>query len=257
MMTSGNVRPNMATFNCAHSFHVSCLLSYSKEKHTTMCPSCVPSTVSLYANFGEDRLHAMQSIVDQRRKTVKVETGWGWFKESPLKSKLRSGTSLSDIRLSGYIPEHLVEQGIRWKTLGTYKLDDLYDFGIRWSHMLKLGFTAQDFKNFEEKHYSKWDINASKMLQTSMNIRDLISLKIPLYRLHEMKFTWDDLTRMGGNCESLRSLTDSMADLKTYFEPSNWEAMGFTEENIKKFKWQPIERVTRQRRAITAGGIVF
>jgi len=255
MMTSGNVRPNMATFHCSHSFHVSCLLSYSKEKHTTMCPSCVPSNISLYANFGEDRLHAMQTIVDQRRKAVKVETGWGWFKESPLKSKIRSGTSLSDIRLSGFIPEHLVEQDIRWKSL-TYKLDDLYDFGIRWTHMLNMGFTAQDFKTFEDRHYSKWDITASKMLQTSMTIRDLVSLKIPLYRLHEMKFTWDDLTRIGGNCESLRSLTDSMADLKTYFAPTNWDTMGFTQENIKKYKWEPIEQV-RQRRAITAGGIVF
>jgi len=226
-----------------------------------MCPSCTPSKNSFFANFGEDRLKAMQSIIEQRRKASKVEKtkGWGWFKESSLKTKIRGGTSLNELKLDGYLPENFIEESIKWKSLSTgYTLDELYDFGVRWLHMIHMGFCADDFKLFEQPHYLKLGINSSKMLETSMSIHQLINLKIPLHRLHEMHFTWEDLTRMGGNCETLRGLSDSMCDIKTYFEPTSWLESGFTPENIEKYKWQALDRSSvRQKREISVGGIVF
>ena len=77
MVVSQTMRPNHATFECGHSFHLSCVLQYSKEKITNTCPICEPRA-GFFADFGDDRLKAMSILIDKRRKANKMEKPKGF-----------------------------------------------------------------------------------------------------------------------------------------------------------------------------------
>ena len=71
---SGNVRPNIATFECGHEFHLSCIIDYCKTRYTNLCPSCKPITMSSHLpNFNTDRLLALDTLVAARRKNREIK----------------------------------------------------------------------------------------------------------------------------------------------------------------------------------------
>ena len=66
IMKSSTVRPNVATFECGHEFHLSCILSFSQENLSKICPICNEFN-SATINLGDDRLIAIQTLIESRR----------------------------------------------------------------------------------------------------------------------------------------------------------------------------------------------
>ena len=270
LVITDRLRPNTATFECGHEFHLSCVISYSKQRLRNTCPICFTDSVHPFANMGEDSVLAMQALIDSRRKTANLSEeasgGWGWFKKTPasLNNLIKSGKSLNALKLDGHLPEDLVEEGISWGKLSkVYTMEALINFGFTYQHMKRLGFSTDDFKKLKLYQIKDLGITAEDMMQTSMTIHQLSELKIPLHELHALGFTWSDLVSMGGDVETLRTLTDDLGDLKTYFEPSDWTDVGFTEENIAKYEWDtskytPVRRKRPVKSSqIRVGNMVF
>ena len=250
---SGSVRPNVATFDCGCNFHLSCVLDLCVNKFSAQCPSC--NVIPNVANFGNDRLTAIESLVEARRSNRKEVSGWtSWFSsKSSLTNLISAGTSLQTLRIQGYLPEDFIEKQISWKKLTKiYKIPSLLEFGFKWHHIVVMGFTPENFKQLDwNQMFSTLGIRSTEMLQTSMTIQQLIDLQIPIHRLRELQFSWHDLVKIGGNVKTLKGVTDSMADLLTYFKPTPQQMhdSGFTKENIEKFGWKAIETVpTRKKR---------
>lgn len=242
VLSSGNVRPNVATFKCGHTFHLSCVLSTTVNKCQTECPVCNTSKSNL-PNFGNDRIIAMESLITARREArLENKSGiFSWFSSSNLKSLITSGTSLVNLKLQGYLPEDFIEKQITWKKLtSVYKVSSLLDFGFRWDHMLRMGFVPENFKDLDwAEMFTTLQIRSGEILQTSITFDQLADLDIPIHRLRELGITWRDIISIGGNVKSLRSMTDKVSDLTTYFgatQPDLTEA-GFTRENIERYKW--------------------
>lgn len=233
LVMKGNIRPNIATFECGHHFHLSCVLQHAKKKMSTQCFKCTPCVVD-ELNIGDDRLIAMESLIEARKDAKKKDTSSWFFGKTSLKSMVSAGSSLSTIKLKGYVPEDFIEDSISWKKMQkTYTFDSLMDFGFRWHHMLVMGFDPSDFKMISWDHMrDTLQLTASDMLKTSINIRDLSALKLEAYQLHELGFTWSDFVNMGGNASNLKLLTDDMVDFQTYFEPDDDQLSraGFTSE---------------------------
>lgn len=263
---SGNVRPNIATFECGHEFHLSCIIDYCKTRYTNLCPSCKPITMSSHLpNFNTDRLLALDTLVAARRKNREIKpnvsylggiSSWFGSKKVTIKNLIANGTSLSTMKIQGYLPEDFTERQISWKHLSNiYTVDALLEFGFQWHHMILMGFSPEDFKKFSwEQMYDTLNIRASDMLKTSISCRQLSELKFTIQQIKQLNFNWNDLVRMDGNVKTLRLLTNNLSDLKTYFNPSvaDWEKAGFSSERIKLYKWQTEEFTpVRQKRALT------
>ncbi len=233
LIMKGSIRPNIATFECGHHFHLSCVLQHSKEKLTTKCFKCTPS-VKFELNVGDDRIVAMETLIKARQDAKNKQTSSWFFGSTTLGSMVSAGSSLSNIKLKGYVPEDFVQDSISWKKLQKmYTFDSLMDFGFRWHHMLVMGFEPADFKKISWDHMKDTlQLSASDMLKTSINIRDLAALKLESYQLHELGFTWSDFMKMGGNASNLKLLSDDMDDFQTYFEPDEDQLVkaGFREE---------------------------
>ena len=242
---SGSLRPNCATFDCGHEFHLSCILKYSKENISMSCPTCNENDLRSI-NLGDDRTVALQSLIDARRAYVGDKTtGFlSWFSEKSIKSMVRGGTSLDSLKLKGIAPEDLIEERIDWDTVSkVYKTSALIEFGFLWHHMITMGFQPDHFKLLDWQQMSHLQLTAIDMLKTSITIRQLAELKIDIAHLHELGFRLKELKQIGGNCETMKLLTSDLGDLKTYFNPTtaDWDNLGFTKENIEKYGWQTEE----------------
>ena len=264
IIKSGSLRPNVATFECGHEFHLTCTLKYCRENISSSCPACEeydPNSI----NLGHDRMIALQTLVDSRRSYVeeKPKGFLGWFTEKSLTSMVRSGTSLETMKLKGITPEDIIEEQINWETMSkVYKTGALLSFGFKWHHMITMGFQPDHFKLLNWQQMSDTlNLTASDMLKTSITIRQLSELKIDIAHLHELGFRLKELKQIGGNCETLKLLTTSLADIKTYFQPtaSDWESLGFTKETLVKYGWETEEYtpVRKPRLMKSKNGFVF
>lgn len=273
---SGTVRPNIATFDCGHEFHLDCVIDYCKSHYTKQCPSCYKNPNSKYKpNFSQERLLAIETLIEARRnnRETKTDTGYlqglnSWFnsKKSTLISLVKNGTSLNTLKVNGYTPEDFIEQKISWKNLSSvYTADALIDYGFRFHHMIVMGFCPEHFKGFTwEQLYNTLQIRSDDMLKTSLTTRQLADLKFPIQNIRQLGFTWKDLVTMDGNVKTLRLLTDNLSDLKTYFNPSanDWENAGFTRERITLYKWKtddftPVRNVRNLQKTTNTSKITF
>lgn len=252
---NAHMRPNTGTFECGCTFHLSCIIQYSKEKITNTCPTCHPAQNVFFANFGEDRLKAMAIQIEKRRELNKMVKPTSYFNifssKTTLRSMINSGTSLHSLKLNGYIPESFIEEGIKFRELAnTYTMDAMIDFGVRYSHMLTMGMRPEHFKLMSENQFDELQISASDMLATSINIHQLAALGLSLPTLCQMKFTWADLRKIGGNCQTIRLLTPKISDLKTYFDPSEkeYKEAGFTEEAMNKYDWEIDAQIFKKKK---------
>lgn len=251
ILKSGTVRPNVATFECGHEYHLTCAIAYCKSRYTEACPTCSKTQeTSSSINLGKERIHSIESLVQARRKhremPEKAKSAFSWFStESSLKQLVSSGTSLNTLRIKGYLPEDFIENQISWSSLASvYTVDALLDFGCKWHHMIMMGFSPEDFKLMSwQQMYDTLKIRASDMLKTSINIRQLGELKFSVQQIKQLGFTWKDFMQMDGNVKTMRDITSNLSDLRTYFNPSQaqWEQAGFTRERINLYKWSTDE----------------
>jgi transcription elongation factor Elf1 len=243
IIKSGTLRPNVATFECGHEFHLSCTLKYSRENISMRCPICNEVKTS-HLNLGEDRMIALQSLIDARRN-YKEETSKGilsWFTNKSIKSMVKSGTSLDTLKTKGVTPEDIIEERMDWETMSTiYKTSALLEFGFRWHHMITMGFQPDHFKKLSWHQMTDvLSITATDMLKTSLTIRQLAELKLDIAHLHELGFKLKELREIGGNCETMKLITNSLSDIETYFNPtqSEMESMGFTKKAMQEHDWE-------------------
>ena len=263
IIKSGTLRPNIATFDCGHEFHLTCTLKYSRDNLSMRCPICAEVKTS-HLNLGDDRLVALQSLIEARRN-YKEETPKGfmaWFCNKSIKSMVKSGTSLDTLRTKGITPEDIIEERVDWDTISSiYKTNALLDFGFRWHHMITMGFQPDHFKLLNWHQMTEvLELSASDMLKTSITIRQLADLKLDIAHLHELGFKLRELKEIGGNCETLKLLTTSVSDIKTYFNPTkaDWEELGFTQQAMKEHDWEVKEMKPKKVRAIKLkSGFVF
>lgn len=262
---SGNVRPNVATFECGHEYHLSCVISHCKSRYTNTCPRCVAVKSKSSINLSEDRVHAIETLIEARRqfkqKKQPPKATFSWFGvDNSLNHHIKSGTSLNTLRVKGFTPDDFIEEQVKWKDLtDVYTIDALIDFGYKWHHMIVMGFTPDDFKNFSwQQLYDVLSVRASDMMKTSIDCRQLANLKFSIQQIKQLGFTWNDLTSMNGNVKTMRLLTNNLSDLKTYFNPSQseWETAGFTRDRINLYKWSTDDFTpVRQKREITLKNI--
>lgn len=266
---SGNVRPNVATFDCGHEFHLSCVIDYCKTRYTNLCPLCKRVPNNSLPNFNKDRISALNTLIQARRKNREIQpnvsylggiSSWFSNKKVTIKNLIANGTSLSTLKIQGYLPEDFIEKQISWKHVNSiYTVDALLEFGFEWHHMILMGFSPEDFKKFSwEQMYDTLNIRAPDMLKTSITVRQLSELKFTIQQIKQLNFTWNDLISMDGNVKTLRLLTNNLSDLKTYFSPSvtDWENAGFNSNRITLYKWNTEEFTpVRQKRAITLQSI--
>lgn len=267
ILKSGTLRPNCATFDCGHEFHLTCILAFSQKNICQICPTCNEFDHNKI-NLGNDRVIAIQTLIDARRnyKDTSKKSFLSWFKESSITSMVKNGTSLETLKIKGITPEDLIENGISWSTLSSiYKTSALLNFGFRWHHMITMGFQPDHFKTMDWHQMSDiLNLTATDMLKTSISIRQLADLKIDISHLHQMGFRLKDMKQIGGNCETLVLITKDLSDIKTYLNPSasDWDELGFTQEAIAANGWL-VEDYTPHRRArpqitnITRSGFVF
>lgn len=235
IITSGTLRPNVATFECGHEFHLSCILQFAQINITTQCPNCSEVDLSRM-NLGNDRMLALQSLIDARRKQVveapKGKSLFSWFTEKNLLAMVKSGTSLETLKIKGIRPEDMVEEQIPWNTLANiYTTQSLLDFGFEYHHMITMGFQPDHFKLLSWIQLSdKLNIRAKDMLKTSITIKQLAELKLDPAKLHELGWRWKELQQIGANEETIKLITENMDDINTYFRPgkSLANAEGFT-----------------------------
>jgi len=194
--------------------------------------------------------------IEKRREINKMEKPKSYFNlfgtKTNLRSMIQSGTSLHTLKLNGYIPESFIEEGIKWREVAsTYTMAALIDFGMRFNHMLTMGITPENFKQMDVNQMEELEICASDMMSTSISIHQLAALGLSLPTLCQMKFTWADLRKIGGNCQTIRLLTPKLSELKTYFEPTEteWKEAGFTEDAMKKYNYEQDVQIFKKKRA--------
>lgn len=266
ILKSAGVRPNIGTFECGHEFHLSCILSFSQENLSKICPTCNEFN-SARINLGDDRLIAIQTLIEARRAYKNTTTRGGffnWFQEKSIPAMVKSGTSLETMKLKGITPEDIVEHSLEWNTMvSVYKMSALLNFGFRWHHMITMGFQPNHFKLLNWHQMTDiLKLRATDMLKTSISIRQLADLKIDLAHLHQMGFRLKEFKQIGGNCETMSLITKDLSDIKTYLNPQgrDWEDLGFTKEGISKNGWDSND-FTPHRKArqinITKSGFVF
>jgi hypothetical protein len=275
LIKTGSLRLNTAAFPCGDEFHLSCVLTHSRERLTTTCPKCNPTQSHPFANFGEDRIASMQALIECRRRTSNLEVKpagvfGNWFtnkKNSSLLKDMVGKKTLQSLKLEGYIPDSFVEQeAVTWSKLtSAYSLQDILDFGFNFQHAVVLGFSVDDLKGLKfHELKDKLNIRSTDILKLEVNIRQLAALQLECHELHELGFTWRDLKLIGGNCETMRLLSANLAEIKTYFEPQpSWESAGFTQESIEQYDYDTSEynpvRVKRglSKKPIHVNGMVF
>ena len=262
ILSSGNVRPNVATFDCGHEFHLSCILKYAKENITMSCPMCNKIDLTRL-NLGDDRNLAIQTLIDARRniKPIKKSGLLSWFSDKTIPNMVKSGCSLQSMKIKGITPEDIIEERIHWQQLSDiYTTDALLTFGFRWHHMITMGFQPEHFKKLSWHQMTDiLELNAKDMLKTSLTIRELADLKITVPHLRQLGFGWSELRQIGGDCETMRLLTANLSDIKTYFNPSppELDEAGFNSDNTDKFKWKGDVPVRKTRVKYAKNGLSF
>jgi hypothetical protein len=182
-------------------------------------------------DFGTNRLQSMNTVINARR-TPKEEISL-WQKAISTivggNSNLKE-SSLSTLKLKGFQPHDFIEQQIAWGSL-KHSTDALIDFGFTWSHMLAMKFQPHDFKKLEWRHLQQLKITAKEMMQTCMSIHDLVELKFTPQQLHQLGWTWNHITTIGGNQDNI---SISPQDINLYFGQKPTKE---TSRTVSRFKF--------------------
>lgn len=167
-------------------------------------------------DFGENQLHALNAIVQARRQQPAETNLWErtrhFFGKKELPQLL--GTSLTTLKVQGFIPQDFIEHEIQWKDM-PYSIDASIAFGFTFEHMLTMAFQPDHFKQLEWRHYKQLKLNADEMMKTGLTIHDLNALKLTPQQLHQLKWSWTQLRSIGGTRENI---TIDQNDRELYFK---------------------------------------
>ena len=179
-------------------------------------------------DLGSDRLLAMSAVIEARRQPLPEMSTWErtkhFFKKRELPQLI--GTSLNTLKQQGFLVQDFIEYEVPWSSM-KYSTDSLIDFGFRWDDMVRMSFRPDDFKNFEFRHYHQLGLNADRMMQTCMNIHDLVGLGLTPQQLHELHWTWDHMRAIGGTADNIGM---SVSDRNMYFARASNSTPGVKKE---------------------------
>lgn len=177
-------------------------------------------------DFGQSQLHALNAVIQARRQTPAESSVWQrtrhFFGKKELPQLL--GTSLTTLKVQGFIPQDFIEHEIMWKSM-PYSIDDCIAFGFTFEHMLTMAFQPDHFKQLEWRHYKQLKINADEMMRTGMSIHDVNALGLTPQQLHQLKWSWAQLRSIGG---TENNVTIDRNDRELYFKhaPAKEKQMG-------------------------------
>lgn len=167
------------------------------------------------ADLGEHLLVSMKAVIAARRQPHEESF---WTKHFYSKKELPKllGTSLTTLKMQGFLPQDFIEHEISWNDM-PYKIDDAIEFGFTFEHMSRMGFQPQHFKQFEWRHYKQLRVNADTMIQTCMSIHDLNALELTPQQLHQLKWSWAKMRSIGA---TQSNVPISSSDQQLYFKTS-------------------------------------
>lgn len=236
---------NTATFNCGHSFHLSCVVS---RPYSSLCSTCGGSNEKL-PDVGLDRQVAIRSNISSKiqiRQLKPVEASSFLGKMQRILSPLTpSATCFSDhvshnnklsfISQAGFEPDDAVQERVKWSQLSAqYTSTDILQFGFTWDHMLRMGITPIELTKFTWAQQSRTlDLGAEKILQMHLSVTELAAMQYSTHQLVDLGFTWQILSDIGANVETWPSFGFTVGDLKRYWQPSltQWIASGFYDKD--------------------------
>ena len=164
-------------------------------------------------DFGTDQLQSMNAIIQARRTPQPSMTLWQKATAMFQPSDLSVHKSLSTLKLQGFIPQDFVEQGIEWERI-PYTMDAIIDFGFRWHHMLSMNIQPHHLKPMEWRQFQRLSIGAKEMMQTCLDVHDLVAIGLTPQQLHQMGWSWDHITAIGGTKDNIAI---SAQDVNIYF----------------------------------------
>lgn len=182
-------------------------------------------------DFGTNRLQSMNTVIRARRTPPEEQSMWQRAISTIVGGNSLSG-SLSTLKLKGFQPHDFIEKQVSWGSLKQHSTDALIDFGFNWSNMLAMNFQPHDFKKLEWRHLQQLQITAKEMMQTCLTIHDLVNLKLTPQQLHQLGWTWDHLTSIGGNQDNI---CISQQDIKLYFGQN--PKLKQTSRTVSRFKF--------------------
>ena len=182
---------NIASFDCGHRFHLSCILKNAKY-YSTSCPICskVQNTM-LKPNLGDDRSIAMASNIQARikRRQLQPKQQMSWFMKF-----------LSSITPFNKTPENLTEYISAGYNLTNYRnrglSDDCMQENIKWDYIIKKASIAyyswlnEDMVAMGIKPHHLKDFTWSQLKHTlNLNASELLKLNMTLDELGELEYT--------------------------------------------------------------------
>jgi len=256
---------NVAIFPCAHTFHLSCVLSMP---YSTQCSECatavnnkpdlgldreIASNAELITKISQRRLKPLQdnSIL---QSVFQVLTPLTPAPQSFV-DYIKQNKKLCIIESAGFGPEDAVQERVRFSDIvKRYSGEDIINFGFTWDHMIKLGILPGDLSAFTwTQQIHKIKLNATKMLQMRLTLTELSDMQYTTHQLIELGFTWPILTSMGANVDTWKRFEFELEDLKRYWEPTltQWVAAGFYDkERVRHAGW-PMDDVLSSLPAMT------
>lgn len=231
---------NTATFECGHSFHLSCVIS---NPYLSLCSIC--DQKGKLPDVGLDREVAIRSNISSKiqvrqLKPLEVPSFMGHVQRllTPLTPQatcfadyVYHNKKLSFISTAGFEPTDAVQERISWSKISTtYSSTDILQFGFNWSHMNAMGITPTELKKFTwAQQLRSLELSAEKILQMNLSVTDLAAMNYTTHQLIELGFTWQILSNIGANVETWRSFGFTLGDLKRYWQPSltQWVSSGF------------------------------
>lgn len=232
---------NTATFDCGHSFHLSCVIS---NPYSSLCSTCCDQNEKL-PDVGLDREVAIRSNISSKiqvrqLKPLEVTSFMGHVQRllTPLTPQVTCfadhvyhNKKLSFISTAGFEPTDAVQERINWSKISiAYSSTDILQFGFNWSHMNAMGITPTEMKKFTwAQQLRSLELSAEKILQMNLSVTELAAMNYTTHQLVELGFTWQILSNIGANVETWRSFGFTLGDLKRYWQPSlkQWVSSGF------------------------------
>lgn len=184
------------------------------------------------ADLGEHLLLSMNAVITARRQP-REESFWSKHFYSKKQLPKLLGTSLTTLKMQGFLPQDFIEHEIAWKDM-PYSIDNAIEFGFTFAHMIRMGFEPQHFKQFEWRHYKELHVDAGKMIQTCMSIHDLNSIKLSPQQLHQLKWTWAKMRSIGG---TQFNVPISSSDKQLYFNTAPVQTQTSAPKQVGAFKF--------------------
>lgn len=247
---------NTATFECGHSFHLSCILSHP---YSSLCYECSPST-TLLPDLGLDRniaiaAHTTSKIQQRQLKGIAKSTFLQRIGNiitpltpalSHFSDHLSHNKRLSFIASAGFGPSDACQERIQWaKIAATYTSQDILTFGFTWQDMVAMGITPDGVGQFTwQQQRRELELTAQKLLQTNISLTELAKLQYTTHQLVELGFDWSVLTQMGASVDNWGIFKFSLEDIKTYWNPSLTDLVSagfYDKDRLKNAGWPMTE----------------